>query len=167
MHMKGAHACALELSHDNSAFSLLCTCLLLSSCPLLSLACQSNSPGANMNFESVPFKLTSEFVQLMGGEGDDNPRWNYFKLLVIRGYLEARRHAHRFLLLAEITSRESNMACWGASREATLTAFRDRFNLDKSEEECVEFAYAIIEQSTNNWRTNQYDHYQAVCNGIA
>ena len=27
----------------------------------------SNSPGGNINFESAPFKLTSEYVQLMGG----------------------------------------------------------------------------------------------------
>ena len=27
----------------------------------------TNSPGGNMNFESAPFKLTSEYVQLMGG----------------------------------------------------------------------------------------------------
>ena len=27
----------------------------------------TNSPGGNLNFESAPFKLTSEYVQLMGG----------------------------------------------------------------------------------------------------
>ena len=27
----------------------------------------SNSPGGNMNFESCSFKLTSEYVELMGG----------------------------------------------------------------------------------------------------
>ena len=27
----------------------------------------SNSPGNNMNFESAPFKLTQEFIDVMGG----------------------------------------------------------------------------------------------------
>ncbi|CAN0465814.1 unnamed protein product, partial [Ectocarpus sp. 8 AP-2014] len=27
----------------------------------------ANSPGGNFNFESAPFKLTAEFVDLMGG----------------------------------------------------------------------------------------------------
>ena len=31
----------------------------------------SNSPGLNMNFESSPFKLTQEFIDVMGGVGSD------------------------------------------------------------------------------------------------
>lgn len=43
----------------------------------------SNSPGGNINFESCPFKLTSEYVEVLGGE--DSDAFNLFRLLVIRG----------------------------------------------------------------------------------
>lgn len=85
---------------------------------------------------------------------------------MIRGYLEARKHAHTCLLLFEILSVQSRMACWANNPEAALQSLRERFKLDATEEECVEYAYAIIEQSTNNWRTVQYDKYQRICNYI-
>ena len=125
----------------------------------------SNSPGGNMNFEAAPFKLTAEFIEIMGGQ--DSEYFAHFQLLVIRGYLEARKHASKFLLLLEILSKQSRMACWAGGVEASLEALRGRFNLDKSEEQCVEHAYAIIEQSINNWRTVQYDSYQRVVNKIS
>lgn len=118
-----------------------------------------------MNFEAAPFKLTAEFVEIMGGE--DSEHYAYFQLLVIRGYLEARKHAHKFLLLLEILSQESKMACWAGDVDASLAALRDRFHLDWTEEQCVEHAHAIIEQSINNWRTVQYDRYQQITNGIS
>lgn len=99
--------------------------------------------------------------------GQDSEYFAHFQLLVIRGYLEARKHASKFLLLLEILSKQSRMACWAGGVEASLEALRGRFNLDKSEEQCVEHAYAIIEQSINNWRTVQYDSYQRITNGSA
>lgn len=101
----------------------------------------------------------------MGGQ--DSEHFAYFQLLVIRGYLEIRKHAAKFLLLLEILSRESRMACWAGGVESSLQALRERFRLEQTEEQCVEHAYAIIEQSVNNWRTVQYDSYQRITNGIS
>ena len=43
------------------------------------------------------------------------------------------------------------MACFTAGGvEASLAALRDRFKLELSEAEAVEYAYTIIEQSSNN-----------------
>merc|ERR1711920_820447 len=50
----------------------------------------SNSPGGNIAFESSPFKLTQEFLDVMDGECSD--QYEYFRTLVIRGFLEARKH---------------------------------------------------------------------------
>jgi len=126
----------------------------------------SHSPGANLNFENAPFKLTAEQIAVMGGESSEH--YGYFQLLVIRGFLEARKHAHKALLLLEIMSQESRLPCFTAGGiESSLTALRDRFQLDLSEAEAVEYAYSIIEQSSNNWRTVQYDKYQNITNGIA
>lgn len=123
----------------------------------------SNSPGGNMNFESSPFKLTQEFIEVMEGEGSDS--FNYFKVLVIRGYLEARQHAEKILLLVEIMMQGSNMPCF-LGGPVCLNALRDRFMLQASEQECVEHAIALIEESINNWRTVQYDNYQNMVNNI-
>merc|ERR1712194_236972 len=110
----------------------------------------SNSPGGNINFESCPFKLTQEFIEVMEGEGSDS--FNYFKVLIIRGYLEARQYAHQILLLVEVMMQGSNMACF-LGGPSCLVALRDRFMLEASERQCVEHAIGLIEESINNCRT--------------
>jgi hypothetical protein len=32
---------------------------------------KSNSPGGGINFERAPFKLTSEYLQVLGGDDSD------------------------------------------------------------------------------------------------
>lgn len=44
----------------------------------------TSSPG-HITFETAPFKLTNQFIELMGGENSDI--FQYFKLLFIRGFL--------------------------------------------------------------------------------
>lgn len=75
------------------------------------------SPGNNLGFESSPFKLTQEFVevsflsvgrcemhfmctQVMGGVQSD--MYNYFKLLMLKGFMAARKHMDRFIQIVEI-----------------------------------------------------------------
>lgn len=48
----------------------------------------SNSPGGNLNFESAPFKLTHEYVELLGG--DSSPLFRYYRYLLVRGFVEVR-----------------------------------------------------------------------------
>lgn len=59
----------------------------------------SNSPG-NINFENAPFKLTQEYLDIMDGEYSDN--FEYFRTLIIRGFLEARKHVDRIVLMIEM-----------------------------------------------------------------
>ena len=51
----------------------------------------SNSPGGNLNFESAPFKLTHEYVELLGGA--KSPLFRYFRYLLVRGFVEVRAAA--------------------------------------------------------------------------
>lgn len=53
-----------------------------------------------MNFESSPFKLTKEYVDLMGGERGD--MFKYFKCLLIRGLYEVRKHLDDLLMLIDV-----------------------------------------------------------------
>lgn len=123
----------------------------------------SNSPGGNFNFESCPFKLTQEYVEVMDGEDSDS--FNYFKMLIIRGFLEVRKNAHKIMCLVEVMSRESNMACFQKGEQA-LMDLKARFCLEKTEAQCVEHAMNMVDISINNWRSVQYDSYQRICNGV-
>ena len=58
----------------------------------------SNSPGGNMAFENSPFKLTQEILDVMDGECSE--QYEYFRTLLIRGFLEARKHMERIVLQA-------------------------------------------------------------------
>ncbi|KAH9669048.1 phosphatidylinositol 4-kinase beta 1 [Citrus sinensis] len=63
----------------------------------------SNSPGG-VNFESAPFKLTRELLEVMDSDAEGLPSefFDYFKVLCIQGFLTCRKHAERIILLVEM-----------------------------------------------------------------
>lgn len=61
----------------------------------------SLSPGG-INAESAPFKLTGDYLELMDGFGSEN--FNYFRDLLVSGYLELRKHHEKIILLVEMMS---------------------------------------------------------------
>jgi len=123
----------------------------------------SNSPGGNINFESSPFKLTREYVEVM--EGEDSECFSYFKMIFIRGFLEARKQLNKVPLLVELMMQGSSMPCF-VSGPSSLAALKDRFFPSLSDQECVEQALALVEESVDNWRSVEYDKYQRMANGI-
>ena len=48
-----------------------------------------------MNFEASSFKLTSEFVEIMGGQRSQNLR--IFKALMIKGFMALRKEAEKII----------------------------------------------------------------------
>mmetsp|Transcript_15257 Transcript_15257/g.23099 ORF Transcript_15257/g.23099 Transcript_15257/m.23099 type:complete len:837 (-) Transcript_15257:172-2682(-) len=121
----------------------------------------NNSPGGNSNFESSPFKLTQEYVEVM--EGEDSKAFAYFKLMFIRGLLELRKHYKRFELTVRMMMDNSNMACFAPT---SIEDMKERFGLKLEDGPCIEFANTLVETSINNWRSVQYDEYQRITNGI-
>lgn len=67
----------------------------------------STSPR-NLGFETSPFKLTPEFVEVMGGLGSD--MFEYFKILILQGLIAARKHMDRILNLVEIMRSGNSIA---------------------------------------------------------
>ncbi|KAJ8893384.1 hypothetical protein PR048_005975 [Dryococelus australis] len=59
----------------------------------------STSPR-NLGFETSPFKLTPEFVEVMGGPGSD--MFEYFKIQILKGLVATRKHMDKILGLVEI-----------------------------------------------------------------
>ncbi|XP_078432574.1 phosphatidylinositol 4-kinase beta 1-like [Wolffia australiana] len=125
----------------------------------------SNSPGG-VNFESAPFKLTRELLEVMDSDAEGNPSefFDYFKVLCIQGFLTCRKHAERIILLVEMFQ-DSGFPCFkGGPR--TIQNLRKRFHLGLTEEQCVSLVLSLISNSLDAWRTRQYDYYQRVLNGI-
>jgi phosphatidylinositol 4-kinase len=61
-----------------------------------------------LGFETSPFKLTPEFVEVMGGLGSD--MFEYFKILILQALIAARKHMDRILNLVEIMRSGNNTA---------------------------------------------------------
>lgn len=123
----------------------------------------TNSPGFNMNFESAPFKLTQEYIDVM--EGFESSAYQYFKALLIRGFIEARKHAEKIAFLVEMMLEGSVLPCF-ARGEAAVIELRERFCQSLTEDEYLAHIEGLIEKSCNNWNTKQYDRIQYMTNGI-
>lgn len=60
------------------------------------------SPGY-LHFETAPFKLTSEYIEIMNGISSG--LMLYFKTLLIRGMIEMRKYVESFVKIIEITAK--------------------------------------------------------------
>ncbi|KAL6057761.1 Phosphatidylinositol 4-kinase beta [Balamuthia mandrillaris] len=146
----------------------------------------SNSPRS-LNFESAPFKLTQEFVDVLtmspspdqptqpqnepqnGHQKDAEDKvnfWEEYKSLCLKAFLEARKHMENILLLVEIALRRGPPLPCLVGGESALTALRERFKRNLTEEQCVEHVESLITYSLDNWRTISYDKYQYLTRGI-
>ncbi|KXS93604.1 hypothetical protein AC578_2999 [Pseudocercospora eumusae] len=123
----------------------------------------SNSPG-NMGFEAAPFKLTLEYVELLGGpEGEAFVR---FKELMKDAFQALRREAERIITLVELMGRESKMPCYGGGLINVVSALRARFVLEKSKEEAREWVEDLVNKSIGSYYTRLYDTFQYRTQGI-
>ncbi|KAG9138366.1 hypothetical protein Leryth_001555 [Lithospermum erythrorhizon] len=123
----------------------------------------SNSPGG-VNFESAPFKLTRELLEVMDSDAEGVPSefFDYFKVLCIQGFLTCRKHVNACTFQKW---QDSGFPCFkGGPR--TIQNLRKRFHLSLTEEQCVSLVLSLISSSLDAWRTRQYDYYQRVLNGI-
>lgn len=123
----------------------------------------TSSPGGNLGFESAPFKLTMEMIELMGGYKSE--MYVYFAMLVSKGFLALRKYFDDFCLLIEIMEIESDFECF-VDKENAIKEFRERFWLGLEDNECLDKVMGLIVDAADNWRTNQYDLYQKGANSI-
>ncbi len=125
----------------------------------------SNSPGGNMNFEAAPFKLTKEFVDLMGGARSRS--FVAFRNLCAKAFLEVRKRKEKVILLVEMMmDGNEDLPCFRAGKRAIIEQLRARFAPGASSRQCVSLVNGLINQSMDNWRTRWYDAYQRWSVGI-
>ena len=123
----------------------------------------SNSPG-NLNFESMTFKLTQEYIDVLGGQR--SKFFNQFKNLMVKGFMALRSHAEEIISFVEMSIVSGiDLPCF-QGRERALSELRDRFKLDMTTTQCKEHILKIVEEACDNWRTKWYDKFQRYSVGI-
>ncbi|CAD6194054.1 unnamed protein product [Caenorhabditis auriculariae] len=122
----------------------------------------SSSPK-NLGFETSPFKLTSEMIEVM--EGLDSGIFLYFKSIMFRGLIAARKHHERVLSLVQIMSIGSKMPCFRSGVD-TVKALKQRFHLSYTDEQLQDLVNSMVESSRDSLTTRLYDNFQYYTNGI-
>ena len=123
------------------------------------------SPGGNLNFENAPFKLTRDYINLMGGI--DSSIFCYFKSLFIKGLFAARKNVDIIANLIEAMGLGVPMPCFnGRNLKEIINAFKERCFVKYSEVEIVPLVNNLFDRSINSWRTTQYDYFQKLTNNI-
>lgn len=122
----------------------------------------SNSPGY-VGFESAPFKLTADYLDLLEGIGSE--KWNRFKGLLTQGLLALRKHSDQLLSLLEVLLPNSTLPCFYAGEPALLN-FKERLHLSLTNQQIDLLIDRLMTTSALNVFTRLYDNYQYYTNGI-
>ncbi|KAK6348352.1 Phosphatidylinositol 4-kinase pik1alpha (PI4-kinase)(PtdIns-4-kinase) [Orbilia javanica] len=124
----------------------------------------SNSPGS-MGFEAAPFKLTYEYVELLGGVHSE--QFTTFKTLCKKAFQALRKSADNLIMMVEIMGKESAMPCFGVGVVQVVGALRARFQLHLSQDEAEAFVENdLIAKSIGSYYTRMYDTFQYRTQGI-
>ncbi|KAK2880029.1 hypothetical protein FQN49_000635 [Arthroderma sp. PD_2] len=148
--------------------------------------CFDIAPGG-VRFERAPFKLTTEMIAVMGGynppssttasatastaassaaaaashnAGSQPYRW--FESLVVKAFLASRPYTTKLSHIVTLML-DSGLPCFTPN---TLTNFRDRFVLEKSEQEAAQYMRELIRKSYASMSTKGYDQFQLLTNNI-
>ncbi|KAG6459796.1 phosphatidylinositol 4-kinase beta [Manduca sexta] len=121
----------------------------------------STSPK-NLGFESSPFKLTHEFVEVMDGENSD--MFQYFKILILRGLIAARKHCDQIIHIVELMRMGGQLACLRSS--SAVSSFRARFHLGRTEPQLQALVDRLVRDALHSISTRLYDNFQYYTNGI-
>ncbi|CAF0922318.1 unnamed protein product [Adineta steineri] len=101
-----------------------------------------SATSRNLGFESSPFKITQQFVDIM--VGIQNNMYGYYKILVLQG---------------------SQLNCF--SKENVTLGLRERFHLNITDEQLKFNVENMIESSLNSLTTRVYDTFQYYINGTS
>ena len=123
-----------------------------------------SSPG-NVDFEKSPFKMTGEYIDLLGGV--ESKYFKEFKNLFFKGLLILRENYQSILSFMEIYMFTNNDLPCFKNKNDILQGLKERLMLKDNYEEIKKLVNSIIELSCNNWRTKVYDGFQKYCVGIS
>jgi phosphatidylinositol kinase/protein kinase (PI-3 family) len=110
----------------------------------------SNSPGS-MGFEAAPFKLTYEYIDVLGGTGSQ--QYEEFKSLCKQAFRELRKEAEKIVSLVDIMGRQSAMPCFSSGGTQAVNALRARLVMHLTDAEVDAFVEEIIQKSAGSYYT--------------
>jgi phosphatidylinositol 4-kinase A len=122
--------------------------------------CFDIAPGG-IKFERAPFKLTSEMVAVMGGS-PDHQSFKWFEELCVKAFLASRQYTEKLSQIV-LLMMDSGLPCF---KPESISHFKERFVLEKSEREAAEFMKGLIKRSYGSYSTGIYDQFQLLTNGI-
>ena len=112
------------------------------------------SPGGNMRFERPGFKMTEEMIDVMGSRNSES--FEYFKGLIIKGYLAVREYAESFITMIKLME-NSGLTCF---RKGAVKDFIKRFYLNMNLNEAIKKMNEKISRANNSFFTLWYDRIQ-------
>jgi phosphatidylinositol 4-kinase len=112
------------------------------------------SPGKDMRFERSNFKLTQEFMDIMGGPRSES--FHLFVTRVVQGFLAVRRYSEEFVNLTELMH-FSGFPCF---KPPSLTNLEWRFRQDLDDMQAATYMRGLIEHARTTWTTGIYDFFQ-------
>jgi len=110
----------------------------------------SNTPGS-MGFEAAPFKLTMEYIDVLGGV--ESATYKLFTTLMKDAFKALRREAERIITLVELMGMSSKMPCYAGGVSNVVSTLRSRFVLEKSERDVDGFVDELIAKSAGSYYT--------------
>lgn len=127
------------------------------------------APGKGIQFEKAPFKLTNEFIEVLGGI--DSKGFDKFRKLLWDGFTATVKHAERIMILVEmmLLGHGGSFPCF-KRKDNVLDELKERLypfgNKKVGKSDYFKFIDDLIHQSADNWRTKWYDKYQYYFQGI-
>lgn len=124
-----------------------------------------SSPGKNVGFESAPFKLTRDFVEVL--DGPDSHLFRTFRELCVKTFITLRKRCMEIILLVEMLKNgNEELQCFRGRPDDAIQQLRERFRLDLNDRACREYVQSLVDDSIENWRTDWYDRYQRYFVGV-
>ncbi|KIH53533.1 hypothetical protein ANCDUO_16335 [Ancylostoma duodenale] len=97
--------------------------------------------------------------------GIDSDLYFYYKTLLLRGIIAARKHHERVMTIVQIMSKGSQLPCFRGGA-AMLRALKGRFHMTYTDIELQKLVDSLVEQSRDSLTTRLYDNFQYYTNGI-
>ena len=143
----------------------------------------SQSPKS-LGFENSQFKLTSDFVDVLGGVGSD--MFEYYKLEMLKGLIAARKHCDKILSIVEVmqngklqSSRSlccenfmlyscfvADLPCFKNGGSNVVNGLKQRLHVYATEESLQQMIDTMVSSSIASITTKLYDDFQYYSNGI-
>ena len=126
------------------------------------------APGHEWSMERAPFKLTKDYIDVMGGPYSEG--FKEFQKLFVDGLKAARSNSLNALGLVEIMMYKSNYPCFSGPRYGggvSLKRFEKRLMLDIPDNKVEAKARKLITASMDHKGTKAYDIFQYHSNGYA